>query len=62
MQRDWSARVETQVLLHGIVHRGGFLAVGAEDSHEALYKKYRLTEDDISFIESRIRPMENGNE
>jgi site-specific DNA-methyltransferase (adenine-specific) len=29
---------------------------------EALYKKYSLTGDDISFIESRIRPMENGDE
>ena len=24
---------------------------------EALYKKYRLTKDEIAFIESRIRPM-----
>jgi site-specific DNA-methyltransferase (adenine-specific) len=29
---------------------------------EALYKKYRLTRDDISFIESRIRPVEDGDE
>ncbi|MBI3879594.1 MAG: Eco57I restriction-modification methylase domain-containing protein [Verrucomicrobia bacterium] len=29
---------------------------------EALYKKYELTKDDISFIESRIRPMEVKDE
>jgi len=29
---------------------------------EALYKKYGLTKEDISFIESRIRPMESTNE
>lgn len=29
---------------------------------ESLYKKYKLTKDDISFIESRIRPMETGDE
>ncbi len=29
---------------------------------EALYKKYGLTEDDISFIESRIRPMGGNDE
>jgi len=29
---------------------------------EALYKKYGLTKADISFIESRIRPMESKNE
>ena len=29
---------------------------------EALYKKYGLTKDDISFIESRVRPMEAGDE
>ncbi|HEY5505301.1 MAG TPA: Eco57I restriction-modification methylase domain-containing protein [Sedimentisphaerales bacterium] len=29
---------------------------------EALYKKYGLTKDDISFIESRIRPMEGNDE
>jgi len=29
---------------------------------EALYKKYSLTKDDISFIESRIRPMEAADE
>jgi site-specific DNA-methyltransferase (adenine-specific) len=28
---------------------------------EALYKKYSLAKDDISFIESRIRPMEVEN-
>jgi len=27
-----------------------------------LYKKYGLTKDDIAFIESRIRPMNNGEE
>ena len=29
---------------------------------EALYKKYKLTKDDIAFIESRIRPMEGKDE
>jgi len=29
---------------------------------EALYKKYGLTRDDISFIASRIRPMEDSDE
>jgi site-specific DNA-methyltransferase (adenine-specific) len=29
---------------------------------EELYKKYRLTKDDIAFIESRIRPMEASDE
>ena len=29
---------------------------------EALYKKYNLTNDDIVFIESRIRPMETNDE
>src|SRR5215218_2508838 len=29
---------------------------------EELYKKYKLNKDDISFIESRIRPMETNNE
>jgi len=28
---------------------------------EALYKKYKLTKDDIGLIESMVRPMENGN-
>jgi site-specific DNA-methyltransferase (adenine-specific) len=27
-----------------------------------LYKKYRLTEDEIAFIESMVRPMEPGDE
>ena len=40
-----------------------FLFVPAQDySHpwtdEMLYKKYNLTEDEIAFIESMIRPME----
>lgn len=30
-------------------------------SDEKLYKKYKLTEDEIAFIESMIRPMEGGN-
>jgi site-specific DNA-methyltransferase (adenine-specific) len=29
---------------------------------EALYKKYDLSKDDIAFIESRVRPMEAGDE
>jgi len=29
---------------------------------EALYKKYGLTKDDIAFIESRVRPMEDKDE
>jgi site-specific DNA-methyltransferase (adenine-specific) len=29
---------------------------------EALYKKYKLSKDDIAFIESRIRPMEGNDE
>lgn len=29
---------------------------------EALFKKYKLTKDDIAFIESRIRPMEASDE
>jgi site-specific DNA-methyltransferase (adenine-specific) len=29
---------------------------------EELYKKYGLTNDDIAFIESRIRPKDNGDE
>jgi site-specific DNA-methyltransferase (adenine-specific) len=29
---------------------------------EELYKKYHLTKDEISFIESRIRPMESNDE
>jgi site-specific DNA-methyltransferase (adenine-specific) len=31
-------------------------------SDEALYKKYGITEDEISFINSMIRPMEGGGE
>lgn len=27
---------------------------------EALYKKYKLTQEDIAFIESRVRPMSDG--
>jgi site-specific DNA-methyltransferase (adenine-specific) len=27
-----------------------------------LYKKYKLTKDEISFIESMIRPMEDDDE
>jgi site-specific DNA-methyltransferase (adenine-specific) len=27
----------------------------------ALYKKYKLTKDDIALIESMVRPMENAN-
>jgi hypothetical protein len=30
-------------------------------SDEKLYKKYKLTDDEIAFIESMIRPMEDGN-
>ena len=30
-------------------------------SDEKLYKKYKLTEDEITFIESLVRPMEGGN-
>lgn len=30
-------------------------------SDEKLYKKYKLTEDEIAFIESMVRPMEGGN-
>lgn len=30
-------------------------------SDERLYKKYKLTEEEIAFIESMIRPMEEGN-
>jgi site-specific DNA-methyltransferase (adenine-specific) len=29
---------------------------------EVLYEKYRLTQDEIAFIESMIRPVEAGNE
>ena len=29
---------------------------------EKLYKKYGLSEDEIAFIESKIRPMDNGEE
>ncbi|HEU4833150.1 MAG TPA: Eco57I restriction-modification methylase domain-containing protein [Pyrinomonadaceae bacterium] len=29
---------------------------------EALYQKYKLTKEDIAFIESRIRPMETNND
>jgi site-specific DNA-methyltransferase (adenine-specific) len=29
---------------------------------EKLYKKYRLTKDEIAFIESMVRPMEIGDE
>jgi site-specific DNA-methyltransferase (adenine-specific) len=29
---------------------------------KALYKKYRLTKDEITFIESQIRPVEAGDE
>ena len=29
---------------------------------EELYKKYKLTSDEISYIESVIRPMSNGGE
>ncbi|MCW5855117.1 MAG: hypothetical protein KIT46_03635 [Anaerolineales bacterium] len=28
---------------------------------EKLYKKYKLTKDEIAFIDSMIRPMENGD-
>jgi len=28
---------------------------------EALYKKYKLSKDDVAFIESRVRPMEGKN-
>jgi site-specific DNA-methyltransferase (adenine-specific) len=30
-------------------------------SDEKLYRKYKLTEDEIAFIESMVRPMEDGN-
>lgn len=33
-----------------------------EWSDKKLYKKYKLTDDEIAFIESMVRPMENGNE
>ena len=29
---------------------------------DKLYKKYGLTEEDIVFIESMVRPMENSDE
>jgi len=31
-------------------------------SDEKLYKKYKLTADEIAFVESLVRPMENGND
>ncbi len=31
-------------------------------TNEMLYKKYRLTKEEIDFIESKIRPMEVKNE
>jgi site-specific DNA-methyltransferase (adenine-specific) len=30
-------------------------------SDDKLYKKYKLAEDDIAFIEKMVRPMEDGN-
>lgn len=33
-----------------------------EWTDEELYKKYKLSKDEITFIESMIRPMENNNE
>ena len=51
--------------------RGVYQLVPMQDftkswTDEELYKKYRLTEDEIAFIESMIKPMEldgdnNGN-
>ena len=46
-----------------MVNRESFLFVPLQDfSHpctdEMLYKKYNLTEEEIAFIESMIRPME----
>ena len=33
-----------------------------EWSDEKLYKKYKLTKAEIEFIESMVRPMNNGEE
>lgn len=31
-------------------------------SDKELYSKYKLTNEEIAYIESKIRPMENGDE
>ena len=38
------------------------LPMDQEWTDEKLYKKYGITKDEISFIESMIRPMDNGDE
>ena len=38
------------------------LDMGEKWTDEKLYKKYKLTNDEIAFIESMIRPMGDGEE
>jgi len=50
------------ILLTQNITRGSFVFVPAQDfskswPDKALYKRYRLTPDEIEFIESTIRPM-----
>lgn len=45
------------------ISRGSYMFVPLQDfskpwTDEELYKKYNLSEDEIAFIESMIRPME----
>lgn len=38
------------------------LDMGTRWTDEKLYRRYELTQEEITFIESKIRPMENGND
>lgn len=54
------------ILLTQNITRGSFAFVPAQDfsrawSDEELFTKYGLTEDEITLIESQIKPMEPGN-
>ena len=51
-----------------MINRNGFVFVPMQDfskpwTDEELYAKYNLTEEEIAFIESMIRPMDlNGGD
>ncbi len=55
------------ILLTQNITKGKFIFVPTQDfneewTDEKLYKKYGITEEEITFIDSLIRPMELGNE
>ncbi len=50
-----------------MINRNAFIFVPVQDfskrwSDEDLYAKYNLTDKEIEFIDSRIRPMDGGDE